>query len=126
MRGSRLEYLLKEWGQWTERNIGWADEYGDNILYRAGFMTGTGGMPGHRVLCPECPVVVRRIDRQIKQLPGSEQDAVICWYCFTYNEETGKSYTLQEVARHMNISRSALEKRLARARKKLRERLTTV
>ena len=124
MSRSRVEFLLKEWGQWVERDIDWANEYGDNILYRAGFMTGSGGRPGHKVLCPECPVAIRRIDRQIKRLPDGERDAVYSWYCFIYDEETGKKYTIQQVAAMMGISFSALEKRLKRARRKLRKRLT--
>lgn len=124
--GSKLEFLLKEWGAWFEKHITWADEYGDNILYRAGFMGGKGGTPGHKILCPECPKSVQRINRAICRLPAAENEAIVSWYCFPYDDETGKKYTKQQVAGMLHISYHALDKRLGRARKKLRKSLHTV
>ena len=122
---NRLEYLLREWGAWYEKHISWADEYGDNILYRAGFMAGRAGRPGHKILCPECPNVIRRVDRAISRLSNAENEAIVAWYCFPYDDETGKKYKKQQVADMMRISYHALDKRLKRAKRNLRKQLTT-
>ena len=123
---NRLEYMLREWGQWVERHLEWHNEYGENILYRAGFMAGRGGRPGHKILTPECPKSVRRIDKQVRRLSEKEMSAIFYWYCAPVNAETGKPFTKRQLANVLGMSYHAFDKRLTRGRKRLRKRLTTV
>ena len=123
MNDSKLEFLLKEWGDWTQRNIEWSSELGENVLYRAGFLMGTSGLPGDKVLCPECAPTTRRTDRAIRALSDPECETIFCWYALPNNPKTGKAYTQQELAIEFGVSRRAFQYRLRRARSNLRKNL---
>ena len=125
---NRLEGLLQEWGRSALKFINYADEYGENTLYRAGILGGKVQYKsaGHKVLCPNVSRAVRTLDTAIwAYLSENEQNAIGAWYIMlaTEREEPVK---LQQVAELLDISYSAMRKRLTRARKKLRQALTTV
>ena len=125
---TKTDYLLKEWGAWFVKNLDWPNLLGENILYRAGILSGRvqEGMAGHRVLCPDCPTLVRKVDRAVSTLNESEREAITLWYCLPSDQETGKPLKKHEVAKLAGISKDALTKRLTRARKKVEKHLTTV
>ena len=122
----RVEFLLKEWGQWVNRYLEWPNEWGDNILYRAGFMAGRSGTPGHRILIPECRTSIRRVDAAVRRLPDKELAAVFYWYCSPINQETEKHYTYHQLAVALGTSRDAYRQCLSRGRRKLKKMLTNV
>ena len=117
----RLEFLLREWGQYVERHLEWHNEFGENILHRAGLMTGRGGTPGHRILAPECPPKIRRVDQAVRRLTEKQADAIFCWYCLPLKPDTNQRMTVQEIANLLGIDRRSLRHRLDGARKNLRK-----
>ena len=119
----RVEFLLKEWGQWVNRYLEWPNEWGDNILYRAGFMAGRSGTPGHRILIPECRTSIRRVDTAVRRLTEGQMTAVFCWYCLPRNKETEKPYTSKEIATNLGIELHTFDARLRRGRRNLRKML---
>lgn len=124
---NKLDYQLKEWGEYYRKNVDWADCLGANILYRAGILAGRvqGGASGHSVLCPDCTPHVRRIDRLVRRIPDANRDALILWYCLPKNQETQKPFTYRELAEACGIKESSFKDRLKRARRFLRKELTT-
>jgi len=122
---SRAEYKLKEWGSWVERNIDWADLLGENILHRAGILSGRvqEGTYGHKVLCPDSPPSVRKTNRAVQRLSAVERDALILWYCLPVRHEDGKPHTKQELAGFLRVSKETFKKRLYRARRNFRKML---
>jgi hypothetical protein len=117
---SRVEYLLKEWGRWYEKNVDWADMWGINILYRAGFMTGRSGRPGHKILCPDASPIIRRVDVAVSRLPEDQGAAVKLRYCSPLRED-GKHYTNKQLAEAMGVSESKYKRLLSKARQCLRK-----
>jgi DNA-directed RNA polymerase specialized sigma24 family protein len=85
---------------------------------------GTSGRPGHKILCSECSVSVRRAERAISTLSEEQSDAIFCCYVLPNNPKTKKAYTQQELANDLGIGVRAFERRLQRARKNLRKNLT--
>ena len=124
---SKVEYLLKEWGRWYEKNVDWADCLGSNTLYRAGILSGRvqEGSAGHKILCPDTSPKIRRVDLLVRRMTEPLQDAVILWYALPINQETGKPFTKRELAGFSGITERAFKDRLQRARKFLRKELTT-
>lgn len=119
----KIEYLLKDWAKHTIRSLQWADHYGTNVLHRAALFTGRSGRPGHVILSHDVPPSVRRTDRAIRTLSDCEQNALLLWYGAPINEETGKYYTHQDVARVFGITTPAFRKRLYRAKRKFKKSL---
>lgn len=122
---SRIDYKLKEWGAWMEKTLDWADLLGENILHRAGILSGRvqEGSSGHKVLCPDCPPSVRKTDRAVSRLNDKDRDSLVLWYCLPVKDEDGKPFTKQEIATSLGISKDAYSKRLTRSRKKVLELL---
>ena len=128
MNQSRVEYLLKEWGRYIEKHMDWADLLGENILYRAGILSGRvqEGAAGHKILCPDSSPHVRLVDRAVRRLADGERDAIVLWYCLPAKADTGKQFTYQELGTYLGIDKEAYRKRLSRGRKNVRNHLTTV
>ena len=120
---SKLDFMLKEWGQWKYRSLEYGTELGENILHRCGFMMGTSGRPGHKILCLECNFSIRRIDRAFCALSDIEADALLCMYCLPHNPKTKKSYTQQELATGLGIKYNTFKSRIRRARTNLSKML---
>jgi hypothetical protein len=122
MRDDRVEYLLKEWGGYHEKTIDWANNWGANILYRAAFLAGKGGAPGHKILCPDMPARVRKIDTLVSRLPDEQKLAIRLQYATPLaSEEKGK--TVKIFAEYMDVSERKFKQLLTDARKCLRKNL---
>jgi hypothetical protein len=122
----RLEYMLNEWGRWVEKNVNWADCLGENVLYRAGILSGRvqEGLSGHRILCPDASPKIRAVEVAVRRLSDPLQDAIILRYCLPAKKDEDKYFTKQELADVLEITESAFKARLNRARKILRKALT--
>jgi len=122
---TRFEGLLREWGEHVIKHIDWADEYGENILYQAGLFEGSvqEGRSGSKVLCPEMPPRLRKVDLLVNRLPNRESKCVKAWYCAPPKED-GKLYTKRELARVMGISKYKFDEFLRRGKKRLLYLLT--
>ena len=98
----RLECLLREWGAWWIRNMDFADEWGENALYRAGILWGRVqyGRSGHKILCPEQPRRLKDVDRAVTSLRDTNEAQmapVILWYCAPLKPD-GAPYSMREIA----------------------------
>lgn len=118
---TRLEGLLREWGEHVLRYLDYADEYGENILYEAGLLQGKvdGGVFGAKILCPEMPVRLRKIDQLVKRLPNHQMKCVRMWYCAPTKDD-GKVYTKRELAGILGMSKYKFDENLRNGRRKLR------
>lgn len=121
----RVEYLLREWGKKKFKYADWADEYGENILYRAGIFGGRQdrGPDSHKVLCPDFPAWYKDLDKKISKMPQVERDAITLWYCAPPRED-GRLFTARQLGSLLGISESLMRKRLSEGRKWLRRRLS--
>lgn len=121
----KVEYMLREWGSFVERHIDWANELGENILHRAGVLSGRvqEGISGHKVLCPDAPLRIRKVDQAVRRLTDAQRDAVVLWYCLPVKMETGKPHTYQELAEYLEIHKDTFKRRLSYARRNLRKSL---
>jgi hypothetical protein len=98
--GRRLEDLLKEWGAFHARNIDFADEYGENILYGAQLFQGRiqYGQSGSKILCQDTPSHLQRVDIAVNKLPFAQKGAIVLFYCSPI-KESGLQYTKPELAK---------------------------
>ncbi len=116
----RIEGLLNEWGRFHAETIDYADEYGENTLYRAGVLQGRvqEGRSGHKILCPDMPASLRAVERAVKALPRDEAMAVTLWYCAPPKPD-GKRWTKAQLAKLANISKQSFKAKLHKGIKKL-------
>lgn len=116
----KAELLLREWGGFHVKHMHFADEIGENILYRAGLMGGRvqSKGDGHKILCVDTPRHLQKVDILIRRLPLMEALAVKVWYCAPLKED-GTIYTMQELAQKAHIGLRVFENNLRAARKSL-------
>ena len=58
----KADMLLREWGSFVCTHIDFADEYGENILYRCAQFGYTDPEPGKsKILCPDMPKRLRKV-----------------------------------------------------------------
>ena len=117
----KIELLLREWGTFQIRHADFADELGENILYRAGVMGGRvqDKGDGHKILCVDTPRHLQRVDILIRRLPVMQALAIKLWYCVPLKED-GHPYTMQELAIKARIGLRAFEDNLRAGRKGLK------
>lgn len=97
---SRIHYLLKEYGNYVIEHADYADEWGENILHRyahegftdheiGGMRLNERGEPLGRdkVLCPDMPSRLRRVEQAINRLDDTQQSVLRLWYCLPPNEQ---------------------------------------
>lgn len=116
----KIELLLREWGQYKIKHIDHANEFGENILYRAGIMGGRvqDKADGHKILCPDMPRHLQKVDILLKRLPIMEALSVKFWYCAPLRND-GNPYTMAQLAMHSRMSLTAFEDNLKRGKKSL-------
>ena len=121
----KLELLLREWGDFVIKNMEHADLYGENILYRAGIMGGRvqSKGDGHKILCPDMPRHLQRVDIALKRIPSLPAYIVRVFYCAPMNLETQKNYTKAQLAALTRMSLTAFEQKLNEGKKLLTAQL---
>jgi len=116
----KLEFLLRDWGQWNATHMDHANEYGSNILYAAGLMGGRvqDKGTGHKVLDVDTPLKFRQVDRAVRRLSPIDSLVVRMFYCQPLTKDY-QVHTKAQLALLAHISLSAFEESLKRARKTL-------
>ena len=123
----KLELLLREWGDFNIKHMEYTEELGENILYRAGVLQGrVQDAPGKdKILCPDMPRHLQRVDIAIKRIPAMEQLALRVWYCAPLKDD-GNPYTMGQLANKARMSLLAFSKKLKSGRRNLKKSLHTV
>ena len=133
----RLPSMLIAWGDWWIKNLEGMGHPGINWLYRlihekgarsdVTYQTDDNGVVftgRDRILCPEAPENVRKVQVAVNSLPNLEEKCVIFWYCSPLRDD-GHPYTKRELARHLGMSRYKFDNYLKYARKKLNKKIDT-
>ena len=121
----KLEGLLWAWGDDHIAKMEYADEYGDNVLYRAGVLHGKVqylAQSQSKILCPESSRDVRLVRVAVETLPLAQKMAVVGWYCAPLKEDN-TPYTMGQIANRARMTLPAFEKQLKLARKELKVKL---
>ena len=122
---------LCAWGDWWIRHIEGLGYSSFNWLYRFIHEGGTQSEIAYsvddhgevftgrdRILCPEMPSSVRKVQFAVNKLPNLEEKCIIFRYCSPMGED-GNPYTKRELARGLKISRYRFDQYLRQARKKV-------
>lgn len=123
-RMKRADIRLTEWGRFTEKNLDYADEYGDSILFRFGLYatTTSGGGVGHKILCADEPYPIQKIGIIVKRLPERERLVLTAHYCAPL-KECGNPFTKNDLADILEISVMDFNRALSRGRRMVENRL---
>jgi hypothetical protein len=121
----KLELLLREYGDFVIKNLEWHNEFGENILYRAGIMGGRIQIQGdgHKILCPDMPRRLQKVDIALKRIPTIPSWTVRVFYCAPMNLETGENYTKGQLASLTRMSLTAFDTNLKKGKKLLKTQL---
>ena len=119
----KLELLLREYGDFVIKHLEWPDEYGENILYRAGIMGGRVQIQGdgHKILCPDMPRRLQKVDIALKRISSIESLVIRSFYCAPPNIETKENYTVGQLAHLTRMSLPAYENKLKTGKKALKK-----
>lgn len=103
------------------KSLDFSDEYGENILYGAALLQGRVQYQkwGSRILCPDMPAVLRKVDAQVRRLPNWEEKCITMWYCCPPRED-GRAYTKRDLAGFLGVSKAKFDANLRAGRRKLR------
>ena len=116
----RTTGLLQEWGQFVSANLDWADEYGESIIYRCAKFGGytEQGDSGHKILCPDMPPHLRKVENSVRKLPGYERKCITAFFCAPLKDD-GNPFTKRELALMLKTSKYNFDKFLQRGKKRL-------
>ena len=120
----KLELLLREYGDFVIKHMEHADEYGENILYRAGIMGGRVQVQvdGHKILCPDMPRRLQKVDVALKRIPTIPSLCVRVFYCAPLTE-LGENYTKGQLASLTRMSLTAFDLNLSKGKKQLKREI---
>ena len=121
----RITSLLDDWGRFVSRNIDFADEMGESILYRAIQMGGyvEQGDSKDKILCEDMPAHLKKVDRAVRLLPRWERDCITMYYCAPIKPLDGQVWTKRELADLLNISFKKFDSYLSYGKKRLNKQL---
>ncbi len=133
---NRVPAMMFAWGDWWIRNIERMGDPGINWLYRI-IHEGEGRSDVHydtdddgvvfigrdKILCPEMPKNVRKVQLQVNRLPNLEEKCVTFRYCSPLKDD-GNPYTKRELARFLSMSKYSFDSHLRNGRKKISNLLT--
>ncbi len=105
---------LKRYGEWLEKHRDHADEYGENTLYRAALLGGRSDNDtesGHKILCPEMPASIRKVEIAVRRLPRHIRGVIEVWYSAPLRSD-GTTYTASQLARLFGMSTSEFNRLL--------------
>lgn len=107
---SDINSRLKAWGDYICRHLDYADEYGESILHRYSEYGYTDSQPsGHKILCPDMPPHIRKVDLAVKKLKVKNELMAKClWlhYCAPLRPDNNP-YTCSQLARMLSINKGA-------------------
>lgn len=119
---NKITALLQEWGAFVADHIDYADEMGENIIYRAGVLGGyvDQGQSEHKILCPDMPPRLRQVDVAVKGLPKWEGRCVTVFFCAPLKDD-GNPWTKRELAKLIGVKggKDAFESYLAYGKRRL-------
>lgn len=120
----KITALLREWGDFVAANLDFADEYGENIIYRAGVLGGyvDQGQSEHKILCADMPPRLRRVDVAVRHLPNWENKAITAFFCAPLKDD-GNPYTKRELALLLKTSLDRFDTSLQNGKNKLEKKL---
>ena len=115
--------LLREWGSYVCAHIDFADEYGENILYRCSKFGYTDPEPGtSKILCPDMPKRLRRVDIAVRKLSDLRKNCILLWFCAPLRED-GRAHTKSEFACILRINKGKFRSELTKAGNQLEKLL---
>ena len=133
----RLPAMLIAWGDWWIKNLENMGLSRVNLLYKlvreggarpdVTYETDDNGevfVGRDRILCPDMPKNVRKVQLAVNALPNIEEKCVIFWYCAPLMDD-GNPYTKRELARRLQMSRWNFNSHLKYARRKLKKKIDT-
>ena len=117
-----VESELKRWGYWCGKQLA-ADDYPpEEVVSR--LKAGYSGHRGHKILIPDMPADVWRINAVIAKMPSILREVLIARYCLPPKHEyrEGKLYNVtryetDEIAAILGISASLYRRRLTQAKR---------
>lgn len=131
-----IDSMLWQWGHWIELHsdecgypsraaiAGVVDVEGQFNWFRVHQFTAKGHsnliFGGHRILCHDMPERVRVTNLMVNRLSDEQYDAVLAQYALVLRPD-GLKFTREEKARALDVSVTAFEERLRRARARLTE-----
>ena len=119
----RADMLLREWGSFVSAHIDFADEYGENILYRCTQYGYTDTQPGEaKVLCPDMPKRLRKVDAAVRKLSYLRRNCILLWFCAPLRED-GRAHTRSQFARMLRINKGKFRAELRKAEHQLEKLL---
>ena len=111
----KADMLLREWGSYVCAHIDFADEYGENILYRCAQYGYTDPEPGaSKVLCPDMPKRLRKVDVAVRKLTDLRKSCVLLWFCAPLRED-GRAHTISQFSRILMINKGKFRAELRKA-----------
>lgn len=118
-------WQLRNWGAFRIKHKEHADEYGENILYRAGVVGGRiqDTRSGSKILCADTPSDIQVVDIAVNKLSFTQKRAVEWWYC-TKDRDDGRLWTTAQIAMKSRTSKSSFDLSLKAGEKKVLSLLT--
>jgi len=117
------DMLLREWGSYVCAHIDFADEYGENILYRCSQFGYTDAEPASsKILCPDMPKRLRRVDVAVRKLGDLRKKCIFLWFCTPLRED-GRAHTISEFSRILRINKGKFRAELRKAQNQLEKLL---
>ncbi len=91
--------LLGEWGAFVQAHMHHDGYPEENILYRWARVGEIQDTPGRdKILCPDMPSHLRRVEVAVNKLPNLEEKCVRMWFCSPLRDDN-KRYTARQLAR---------------------------
>lgn len=131
-----IDSMLWQWGHWIELHAdqssypshaaiaGVVDVQGQFNWFRVKQFTASGHgnliFGGHRILCLDMPERVRVTNLMVNRLSDDQYDAVLAMYGLGVRPD-GLRFTKEDKARALDITVTAFDERLRRARGRLSE-----
>ncbi len=118
---AKLEYRLREWGNFIADNDQYANELGENILYGGGRIQ-DGSWAGSKILCPDHHKNYRKVQEvsiAVNRLPEYQKRCVTEWYCATLRDD-GQPKTMGQIALGLRTTANGLQKQINKAKKSLK------
>lgn len=116
--------ILREWGDFVIRHMHFADEYGENLLYTYAMLGEVQREPGSdRILCPDMPTYLQRVEIAVKHLPRLEGNCLRLRYCSPLKDD-GNPYTNRELASSLRTSQYTFKRYVRTGRRKVENALT--
>ena len=97
--------LFQEFGDFVIAHMHHDGYPEENILYRWARVGEVQDTPGRdKILCPDMPAHLRRVDVIFSRLPNLEEKCVRIWFCAPVRDD-GKNYTKRQLARMLKMSK---------------------